>query len=62
MTVTGPLAAKVGKLLGLGGTAVTVWDIAKWPVLVLVVAMMFAILYYASPNVRQPGLRFSRNR
>ena len=58
VTVTGPLAAKVGKLLGLGGTAITVWDIAKWPVLVLVVAMMFAILYYASPNVRQPGLRW----
>ena len=38
VAVTGPLADKVGKLIGLGGTAVTVWDIAKWPVLVLVVA------------------------
>jgi membrane protein len=37
---------------------VTVWDIAKWPVLVLVVAVMFSILYYASPNVRQPGFRW----
>jgi membrane protein len=58
VTVTGPLADKVGKLVGVGGTAVTVWDIAKWPVLVLVVALMFSILYWAAPNVRQPGFRW----
>jgi membrane protein len=58
VVVTGPLADKVGKLIGLGGSAVTVWDIAKWPVLVLVVAIMFSILYYAAPNVRQPGFRW----
>ena len=57
VVVTGPLADKVGKLIGVGGAAVTVWDIAKWPVLVLVVSVMFSILYYASPNVRQPGFR-----
>jgi membrane protein len=37
---------------------VTVWDIAKWPVLVLVVAFMFSILYWAAPNVKQPGFRW----
>jgi membrane protein len=58
VVVTGPLADKVGKLIGIGGAAVTVWDIAKWPVLVLVVSVMFSILYYASPNVRQPGFRW----
>jgi membrane protein len=58
VVVTGPVAGKVGKLIGMGGTAVTVWDIAKWPVLVLIVALMFSILYYAAPNVRQPGLRW----
>ena len=52
---TGPLADKVGKLIGLGGLAITVWDIAKWPVLLLLVSLMLAILYYAAPNVRQPG-------
>jgi membrane protein len=56
--VTGPLADKVGQLIGLGGTAVTAWDIAKWPVLVAIVALMLAILYYAAPNVRQPGFRW----
>jgi membrane protein len=58
VTVTGPLADKVGKLIGVGGAAVTAWDIAKWPVLVAVVALMFSILYYATPNVRQPGFRW----
>jgi membrane protein len=37
---------------------VTAWDIAKWPVLILVVSLMFSILYYAAPNVRQPGFRW----
>ena len=50
----GPLAKQVGNLIGAGSSAVTVWDIAKWPVLVLIVALMLSILYYAAPNVRQP--------
>jgi len=58
VVVTGPLADRVGKLIGLGGAAVTAWDIAKWPVLILVVSFMFSILYYASPNVRHPGFRW----
>jgi membrane protein len=58
VVVTGPLADRVGKLLGVGSTFVTVWDVAKWPVLVVVVSFMFSILYYASPNVRQPGFRW----
>jgi len=55
---TGGLAKQVGHLIGVGGTAVTVWDIAKWPVLVLVVSLMFSILYWAAPNVRHPGFRW----
>jgi membrane protein len=50
---TGPLAEQLGRLVGAGGVAVTVWGIAKWPVLALVVALMLAILYWASPNARQ---------
>src|SRR3954451_2840595 len=57
VVVTGGLAEKAGRLLGIGSTAVTVWDIAKWPVLVLIASSLFALLYYAAPNVRQPGLR-----
>jgi membrane protein len=58
VVVTGPLAESVGDLIGLGNPAVTAWDIAKWPVLVILVSLIFAILYWASPNVRQPGFRW----
>jgi membrane protein len=58
VVVTGGLAKKLGDLLGVGGTAVTVWDIAKWPVLLLIVSLMFSILYWAAPNVRHPGFRW----
>ncbi|MEA2257151.1 MAG: rane protein [Solirubrobacteraceae bacterium] len=58
VVLTGPLAQQVGNLVGAGSAAVTAWDIAKWPVLVLVVSLMFSILYYATPNVRQPGFRW----
>jgi membrane protein len=58
VVVTGGLAQQVGNLIGIGGTAVTAWDIAKWPVLLLIVSFMFAILYWASPNVRHPGFRW----
>ena len=58
VVLTGGIAEKVGDLVGLGSTAVTVWKIAKWPVLVLVVSFMFALLYWAAPNVKQPGFRW----
>lgn len=53
---TGSLAGQLGNVIGVGSTAVQVWDIAKWPVLALVVAFILAILYWAGPNVRQPGI------
>lgn len=55
---TGPLADRVGRTLGVGGTALTVWSIAKWPVLVLLVVLMIAVLYWAAPNVRGRGFRW----
>jgi membrane protein len=58
VVVTGPLADRVGKLIGTGSAAVTAWDIAKWPVLILVVALMLSILYHAAPNVRHPRFRW----
>ena len=58
LVVTGPLAEAVGNVVGLGGTAVTVWSIAKWPVLLLVVMAMVAALYYISPNVKHPKIQW----
>jgi membrane protein len=58
VTVSGGLAREVGKLVGVGDTAVQVWNIAKWPVLLLLVGLMFAFLYWAAPNVKQPRFRW----
>jgi len=58
VVLTGPIAKQVGSIIGLGDTAVTVWDIAKWPVLILIVSFLFAFLYWASPNVRHPKFRW----
>ncbi|KAB1910709.1 YihY/virulence factor BrkB family protein [Micromonospora sp. AMSO31t] len=55
---TGGLAEQVGNAIGLGSTAVTVWNILKWPVLLVLVSLMFAILYWASPNARHGGFRW----
>jgi membrane protein len=58
VVTTGKLALMVGKLLHIGNTAVTIWDIAKWPVLVILISLMFAVLYYFAPNARQGGFRW----
>ena len=58
VTLSGGLAREVGDLIGVGDTAVQVWNIVKWPVLLLVVSLMFAVLYWAAPNVKQPGFRW----
>ena len=58
VVVTGPIAEHAGDLIGAGDTAVRVWETAKWPVLLVLVSVMFALLYWAAPNVRQPRLRW----
>jgi membrane protein len=58
IVLTGPVAEQVGSAIGLGDTAVTVWNIAKWPVLLVVVMLMLAILYYSSPNAKLPGFKW----
>jgi membrane protein len=58
VTLSGGLAKQVGNLIGVGDTAVDVWNIAKWPVLLLFVSFLFAVLYWAAPNVKQPGFRW----
>jgi len=58
VTLSGGLAKRAGELLGVGDTAVQVWGIAKWPVLLVLVSFMFALLYWAAPNVKQPGFRW----
>lgn len=56
--VSGPLAQQVGNVVGAGDTAVTVWSIAKWPVLALMVSFMISLLFWLAPNVKQPRFRW----
>ena len=58
LIVSGPIAEAIGNAVGLGSTAVTVWDIAKWPVLLVVVMLMLAILYWSAPNAKPAGFRW----
>jgi membrane protein len=58
LVVTGPFAEELGDTIGLGDAAVTAWNIAKWPVMLLVVVVLVAILYHSTPNVKQPKFRW----
>jgi membrane protein len=58
LVLTGPVVSAVAGPLGIGSTAQTIWNIAKWPVLLVVVIVMFAVLFHASPNVKLPGFKW----
>jgi membrane protein len=58
IVLTGPLAESVGSVIGVSDAAVTIWGFAKWPLLIVVVITMLALLYYTSPNVKQPSFRW----
>ncbi|WP_435846324.1 YihY/virulence factor BrkB family protein, partial [Streptomyces flaveolus] len=55
---TGGIAQQAGSALGIGDTVLTLWSIAKWPVLVVLVILMIAILFWAAPNVKGRGFRW----
>jgi membrane protein len=57
VVLTGPIASAVGDAVGLGDAAVTAWNIAKWPVLLVVVVLMISLLYYAAPNAKLRGFK-----
>jgi membrane protein len=58
VVLSGPVVDALGSAIGVGPTATTVWDIVKWPVIVVLVGLMIAILYYATPNVRLRGFKW----
>lgn len=58
LVVSGPVAEAIGGLIGLGPVALTVWNIAKWPVLIIIAVVVVAVLYYWAPNIRQPAFRW----
>jgi len=58
LVLTGPLVDAVAGPLGLSDTAVSVWNVAKWPVMAVIFIVMVNVLYYASPNVRLRGFHW----
>jgi membrane protein len=58
LVLTGPVVDAVAGPIGLGDTAVSIWNIAKWPAMVAIFLLMIAVLYYASPNVRLRGFKW----
>jgi membrane protein len=58
LVLTGPVVDQIAGPLGVSDAATTVWDIAKWPVMLAVVILMIAVLYHASPNVKLPGFKW----
>lgn len=59
LVLSGPVAEAIGDAIGLGAVALTVWSIAKWPVLIVIMVVIIAVLYHWSPNVRQPKFRWT---
>ncbi len=58
LVLSGPIVKIVANPLGVGDTAVQIWNYGKWPVLILLVITMFSVLYYASPNVKLRGFKW----
>ena len=58
LIVSGPLVESIGSALGLGSAAILAWRVLKWPLLVVVVVAIIAILYHLTPNVKQPKFRW----
>jgi membrane protein len=55
---TGSVAHAIGNTLGVGSTAMLIWDIAKWPVLVVLISVLLAVLFWAAPNAKQAGIKW----
>jgi len=58
LVLTGPIVRAVAEPLGISSTATTIWDIAKWPVMLAITITIISVLYYATPNVKLRGLKW----
>jgi membrane protein len=58
LVLTGPVVDAVSGPLEIGSTAVTLWNIAKWPAMAGIFMLMVSVLYYASPNAKIRGFRW----
>jgi membrane protein len=58
LVLSGPVVDAIGQALGIGETGQTVWNVVKWPIVLVLLALMIAVLYYATPNVRLRGFKW----
>ncbi|NEM08563.1 YihY/virulence factor BrkB family protein [Geodermatophilus normandii] len=58
LVLSGPVVEAIGSAIGLGDTVLTVWNVAKWPVILVILALMIAVLYYSTPNVKLRGFKW----
>ena len=58
VVATGSVAHTIGNTIGLGSTGMLIWDIAKWPVLVVLISVLLAVLFWAAPNAKQAGIKW----
>jgi membrane protein len=58
LVLSGPVVDAIGSAIGVGETGKTIWNVVKWPVVLVVLALMIAVLYYSTPNVKLRGFKW----
>jgi membrane protein len=58
LVLSGPVVDAIGQAVGIGETGQTIWNVVKWPVILVVLALMIAVLYYSTPNVKLRGFKW----
>ena len=56
--VGGSVADDLFGKIGLGSVAADIWMIARWPAALVFAMLVYAIVYYAAPNVEVPRFQF----
>jgi membrane protein len=58
LVLSGPVVDAVAQAIGVGDTGLTIWNVVKWPVMLVLLALMIAVLYYSTPNVKLRGFKW----
>ena len=58
IVLTGPIVSDVADPIGVSGTAVTIWNYAKWLAIAVLFVVLLGLIYYGSPNVKQRGFKW----
>jgi membrane protein len=56
--VGGRFADDIFGFVGLGDTAAKIWSLVRWPAAVAMAMLIFALVYYVTPDVKQRSFRW----